>query len=183
MKFLMLFVDNFEDVEAFSTMDVLKRGKDEVVGVSLMKTTMVKAKYGFDVLVDDTINGIRPSDFDGLIIPGGPGSFQIMPKLDIVKELIDYFAKEKKLIATICAAPHLVGQLGFFKDLDYTVHPGFEDKIIGGNYKRNEGVVVSSNFITAKSMYYSIEFALRIHEYFHGTKSMEELRKLCMGEK
>ena len=98
-----------------------------------------------------------------------------MPKLQIVTDLINYFAKRNKLVASICAAPHLVGRLGYFKDLNYTVHPGFENQIIGGTYKRELGVVRDSNFITAKSMYYSIEFGLKIHEYFHGKESMRWL--------
>lgn len=182
MKFLMLFVDNFEDTEAIATMDVLKRGKDEVVGVSLMKRTKVLAKFGFEMTVNDVVENVELDSFDALIIPGGPGSFQIMPTMAIVTELIHYFAKRNKLVASICAAPHLVGKLGYFKDKNYTVHPGFENMIVGGNYQRELGVVRDSNFITAKSMYYSIEFGLAIHEYFHGKESMEKLRKACMGE-
>nr|MCR5232160.1 DJ-1/PfpI family protein [Acholeplasmatales bacterium] len=131
MKYLMLFVDNFEDTEAISTMDVLKRGKDEVVGVSLMERIDIQAKFGFKIHVDKLINEVNLEEFDALIIPGGPGSFLIMPKLQIVTDLINYFAKRNKLVASICAAPHLVGRLGYFKDLNYTVHPGFENQIIG----------------------------------------------------
>ena len=183
MKYLMLFVDNFEDTEAISTMDVLKRGGDEVVGASLMKRLEVQAKFGFKIQVDKLIEDVNLEEFDALIIPGGPGSFLIMPSLPIVEDLINYFAKKKKLVASICAAPHLVGKLGYFKNLNYTVHPGFESQVVGGNYQRDLGVVRDSNFITAKSMYYSIEFGLKIHEYFHGTESMERLRRSCMGEK
>lgn len=183
MKYLMLFVDNFEDTEAIATMDVLKRGKDEVIGASLMKRTKVLAKFGFEMNVNDVVENLPLDEFDALIIPGGPGSFQIMPTLPIVTELIHYFVKNNKLVAAICAAPHLVGRLGYLKDKNYTVHPGFESMIVGGNYQRDKGVVRDGNFITAKSMYYSIEFGLAIHEYFHGHESMEALRKACMGEK
>ena len=183
MKCLMLFVDNFEDTEAISTMDVLKRGGDEVVGASLMKRLDVKAKFGFTVHVDTLIEDVNLEEFDALIIPGGPGSFLIMPSLPIVFDLINYFANKNKLVASICAAPHLVGKIGYFKNLNYTVHPGFENQVVGGNYKRELGVVRDGNFITAKSMYYSVEFGLKIHEYFHGSESMEKLRIACMGEK
>lgn len=183
MKCLMLFVDNFEDVEAIATLDVLKRGKDEVTCASLMKRLDIKTKCGNILTVDSLIEDINKDEYDALIIPGGPGSFQIMPLLPIVEELIHYFARHKKLVASICAAPHLVGKLGYFKDKNFTVHPGFEDKIIGGIYLKDKGVVVDSNFITAKSMFYSIEFGLAIHEYFHGTDSKEKLRLACQGEK
>ena len=86
-------------------------------------------------------------------------------------------------MSAICAAPFLIGRLGYLKDKDYTVHPGFEDQIIGGNYLRNQGVVKSDNIITAKSMYYSIEFGLQIYEYFFGKDARNSLEKACQGEK
>ena len=70
----------------------------------------------------------------------------------------------------------------YFKNRNYTVHPGFEGNIIGGNYQRELGVVVDGNFITAKSMYYSLEFGFSIYEYFFGKEKTVNLRKSCMGE-
>lgn len=184
MKYLVLFVDNFEDVEAIATCDVLKRGGEELVCASLMGRKNVQMKCGNIITVDSLIEDVvELNSFDGLIIPGGPGSFRIMPNVPIVKELIDTFVNNKKLVASICAAPHLVGKLGYFKDRCFTVHPGFEEQIIGGTYLREKGVVVDGNFITAKSMYYSIEFGLEIYGYFHGSDAKEALRKACQGEK
>lgn len=183
MKYLMLFADNFEDVEAIATLDVLKRGGDTVTCASLMGRKEVQTKCGNILTVDSLIEDIQIDSYDCLILPGGPGSFRIMPNLPIVTELIHAFAKKDKVIASICAAPHLVGKLGYFKDKKYTVHPGFEDQIIGGTYLRDKGVVVDGKFITGKSMFYSIEFGLAIHGYFHGEASKEALRLACQGEK
>ena len=182
MKYLMLLADYFEDTEAIATMDVLLRGKDEVITASLMDSLDIKTKCGGVYKASIFIDQVSIDDCDALIIPGGPASFKLMPNMPIVSKLIHTFCKERKLVAAICAAPHLIGKLGYFKDLNYTVHPGFETEIIGGNYKRECGVVVENNFITAKSMYYSIEFGLAIHEYFHGKDSKAKLEKSCMGE-
>ena len=183
MKLIMLFVDGYEDTEATATLDVVSRGGDEVTPVSLMSTNEIKPKYIDKVVLVKNIQDINYQEYDGLIIPGGPGSFRVMPLLPIVNELINYFAHEHKLVASICAAPHLVGKLGYFKNRNYVVHPGFEDQVIGGNYLRDKGVVVDGNFITAKSMWYSLEFGLAIHEYFHGKESAERLKLSCQGEK
>lgn len=183
MKYLMLFADYFEDTEAIACLDVLVRGKDEVLCASLMDSLFVKTKCGHEYKADSLINDIAIDQFDCLIIPGGPASFKLMPNLPIVTELINYFVDHKKAVASICAAPHLVGKLGYFKDKCFTVHPGFEDLIIGGKYLRDEGVVVDGLFITAKSMYYSIPFGLAIHEYFHGKDSRNNLEISLKGEK
>lgn len=183
MKYLMLFADGFEDVEAITPLDVLKRGGEDVICASLMKRLEVVSKCGNLIKTTKLIEDINPNDFDALIIPGGPGSFKIMPNLTIISDLIRLFVNSNKLVAAICAAPHLVGRLGYFKNRNYTVHPGFEDQIVGGNYLRECGVVCDGNFITAKSMYYSMEFGLKIYEHFHGNVEMLKLKNACQGEK
>ena len=182
MKLLMLMVDGFEDVEAIATMDVLTRGGDDVVPVSLMGRKEIEPKVFPKAVVNYTINEIDYRKFDALIIPGGPGSFKIMPNIQVVSEIIKYFAEKHKLVAAICAAPHLVGKMGYLSDKNYTVHPGFETMVEGGHYLRNCGVVRDGDFITAKSMFYSIEFGLAIHEYFHGEISRDKLERSLQGE-
>ncbi len=182
MKLMMVFADGFEDTEAIGTIDVLKRGNIEVDAVSLMPSLEVKTKCGFKLVVDKLFSDVKLCDYAGIIIPGGPASFKLMPHMENLTEAIHYFASSNKLVASICAAPHLVGRLGYFKNLDYTVHPGFEGEVIGGNYRRDLGVCRSLNFVTAKSMYYSLEFGYAICEYFNGDGSSEALRKSCQGE-
>lgn len=182
MKLLMIFVDGFEDTEAIATLDVLRRGNDEVVTASLMPSTSISPKCSKGYVTDTLLSDIDYHDFDGLIIPGGPGAIKLMPNMEIVSELITYFYTNNKLVAAICAAPNLIGRLGYLKDKNYTVHPGCEGPIIGGNYLRNLGVVKDHNIITAKSMYYSIQFALEIHKYFHGQDSSDKLELHCQGE-
>lgn len=183
MKLLMILGDGFEDHEAIGTLDVISRGGDEVVVASVMNRVEVTPKLGRSIKVDALVEDVDFTDFDGLIIPGGPGSFKILPYKPLVEQAIRYFADHHKLVATICAAPHLVGKLGYYKDRNYTVHPGFENQIIGGNYLRDEGVVVDGNFITGKSMWYSLQFGLAIHQYYHGKESAEALMRSCQGEK
>ena len=117
MKLLMVFADGFEDTEAIATIDVLKRGNITVDAVSLMDTLSVKTKCGFCLVVDKLFKDINIAEYDGIIIPGGPGSFKLMPSMDNLTNAIHYFAKNNKLVASICAAPHLVGRLGYFKGL------------------------------------------------------------------
>lgn len=181
MRYLMLFVDGFEDVEATTTLDVLLRGKEEVVAASLMPTKEVVSKCGNKLTMKYQITEVLNQEFDGLIIPGGPGSFRIMPNLPVVTELIKRFADSGKLVASICAAPHLVGKLGYFKNRNYTVHPGFEGEVIGGTYLKDKGVVRDGNFITAKSMYYSFDFGIEIFRYFHSEAEAQQLIKACQG--
>ena len=76
----------------------------------------------------------------------------------------------------------LIGRLGYLKDKNYTVHPGFEDQIIEGNYLRDKGVVKDQNFITGKSMYYAIDLALEVVRFFYGDKHTQILLESLQGK-
>lgn len=181
-KLIMLIVDGVEDTEAIATLDVIRRGGDEVTPVSLMGRNEIAPKYIDKIVLDKKLEDVNYKDFDGLVIPGGPGSFKVMPLFPIVNEIITYFVKKERLVAAICAAPHLIGKLGYLNGKNFTVHPGFENQVIGGIYHREQGVVRDGNFITAKSMYYSQEFGLEIHAYYHGNESKDKLRLSLQGE-
>lgn len=182
MKHLMLFVDGFEDVEAIATLDVLLRGKEEVVKTSLMGRNQVISKSGNQLFIDTLIEDVDLTLFDSLIIPGGPGSFNVMGDMPIVNKIIEFFARNNKLISAICAAPYLVGRIGLYKDKNYTVYPGFESQVIGGTYLADQGVVRDGRFITAKSMYYSIDFGLEIYRFFHSEEETKKLKLSLKGE-
>ena len=182
-RLLLLVVDNFEDTEMIGTLDVIRRGGDEVTPISMMNRHEIKPKYLSKIYIDKLYSDVDYKEYDGLVIPGGPGSFQIMPIIKEIEEMIHYFVGANKLVAAICAAPHLVGKLGYFNGRNFTVHPGFENYCVGGNYLREKGVVRDGNFITAKSMWYSQLFGLEIHAFFHGKESRDRLELSLQGEK
>ena len=182
-KLLMLFVDGVEDTEAIATLDVLTRGGHNVTCASLMKRKQINAKLGRPITVETLIEDVDIKAYDGLVIPGGPGSFKIMCYHPEINSIISYFADNNKLVSAICAAPFMIGRLGYLKGKNFTVHPGFEDQVIGGHYLREKGVVRDGNYITGKSMWYSHEFGLEIDEYFNGREHRENLEKACKGEK
>ena len=183
MKGLVIVGDLFEDTELLGTIDVLLRHNESITIASMMKRKEVISKCGIKMNVDALIEEINLQDYDFLFIPGGPGSFKILANIKEVDDVIDYFVNHNKLVTAICAAPMLIGRREYFKGQNYTVHPGFEQNIVGGNYLRDQGVVVSNKFITAKSMYYSIELGLKIIEYYYGQKESEKLRLSLQGEK
>lgn len=182
MKGLIIVGDLFEDVEFITPLDVWRRNKDEVVVASMMKRKTVISKLGIEMTVDTTIEEINLDDFDFLFIPGGPGAFKILNTLPKVDEIIKHFVDNHKLVTAICAAPMLIGRLGYLKEKNYTVHPGFEDQIIGGTYLRELGVVKDNNFITGKSMYYALELALEVVRFFYGDKHTKVLLDSLQGE-
>ena len=175
MKGLVIVGDYFEDTELIATIDVLKRHNDEVDIVSMMGRKDLISKCGLKITLEKTIEEVDLETYDFLFIPGGPGSFKILAFIPKVNQIIEHFVKNDKLVASICAAPMLVGRLGYFKDRNYTVFPGFEKDIIGGNYLKEQGVVTDGKFITGHSMYYSIDLGLEIVKFYYGEEEKNKL--------
>jgi len=180
LKGLMLIADGFEDTEALATFDVLERGGILMVTATPNHDLDVISSHQILVRAQIHFNDIFPEDYDFLVIPGGPG-VENLNKLSKVNDIIDVFVSNGKLVAAICAAPSLVGKLGYYKNHEYTCFPGTEIKITEGKHI-NKPIVRSGKFITAKSMFYSLDFGLEIISYLLGDEQKNKTLKKMKGE-
>ena len=181
MKGIILITNFFEDVEAIATVDVLRRAKIESDYVSLNETLEAKTQSNLPIKCDILISEADLSKYDFLVIPGGKAVMTDLKNRTEVNSIITNFAMRGKLIASICAAPYLVGRLGYFEGGKYTCFPGCNEGIEKGK-RVDKGVVVYKNFISAKSMAYSIDFALEIIEYLLGSNVRKQIDRSVHGE-
>lgn len=183
MKALIILENGFEDTEALATYDVLKRGGISLVSASL-NDKIVLTQCGHNIEVNTTLKDLKnPEDeFDFLVIPGGKAVMNILTYSKEIDDLIDGFIRKNKLIASICAAPSLIGKRGYFEGLEYTCFPGCDENIKLGT-RGKDGVIISGNFITATSMYYSVEFGLTIIEKLYGLDARNKLENSLKGYK
>lgn len=181
MKGLVLLADYFEDTEALTTTDVLIRAGEQITlaGVNQLQ---IKTQCGHSIFGDVILKNIDYKTYDYLVIPGGKAAYTILNQDTLVEEVIDYFASNKKLIAAICAGPHLLAKMGLFDYREFTCFPGFEQYSKFGKYRGDLGVVRDECFVTAKSMFYSIEFALNIIAFLYGENKAKQIEKSLKGE-
>lgn len=177
----MILANGFEDVEAIATLDVLRRSKLDITLATVNDELLTISQSKVPMMADDLLKRLNYQKFDFLIIPGGGAVFAVLDKMPKISEIINYFVSENKLVAAICAAPHLIGKLGHFDNHQYTCFPTCETDIIGGTYLSSEGVVISGNFITGKSMYHSIDFSLAIVEKLQGKIQREVVERKLQG--
>jgi len=181
MKGMIILVNGFEDVEAIATIDVLRRSNIQIDTVTLderIVLTQSNNKIEVQYLLEEVIT----NEYDFLILPGGKAVFNILDKDQRVDKLIDGFYNSKKLICAICAAPRLIAKKGYFNNLKFTIFPGCLDQQVLGK-QVDKGVVVEEQFITAKSMYYTIEFALEIVNKLQGKQQKDKIKKQLQGIK
>ncbi len=172
MKILVPLINGFEEIEAISTVDILRRADLEVVTAGI-PGTMVEGNKGVKVIADSMLKDINHEEFDVLVLPGGRGCPGLVKSAKLM-DIINDFNKKEKLIAAICYAPVLLAREGLLKDRRATAYPGNEKEF---SKPRDERVVVDRNIITSQGPGTTIEFALKIVEVLVGRAKAESLRK------
>ncbi|MCF6464487.1 DJ-1 family glyoxalase III [Clostridium sp. Cult2] len=176
-KVLLLLAEGFEEVEALTTVDYLRR-MDIIVDIcSITEETKVKGAHRIVVEADKVLKEIDSiKNYDGMVIPGGlPGATNLRDDgrvIDMVKEFND----GGKLVAAICAGPIVLERAGIIKGKKVTSYPGFEGDLKESEYK-DDLVVQDNNIITARGPAVAVYFALKIVENLVGKEKKEELKK------
>jgi 4-methyl-5(b-hydroxyethyl)-thiazole monophosphate biosynthesis len=177
MKKAVLFLaTGFEETEAVGTIDILRRGGIETIVVSITGEHKVTGAHGLAVVADSLFSKTDFSDVSALILPGGmPGSSNLNA-CEPLKQLIVKHHGKGKLIAAICAAPLVLGELGLLKGRRATCYPGFEPQLIGATLAEGASVA-DGNIITGKGPGLVFNFALSIVAYLQGTKTASGVAK------
>lgn len=161
MKGLILFADGFEDTEGITTRDILLRGKVEVISASITDTLDVVTSHNLKIKTDILLKDAKLDEYAFIILPGGLKGTNNIANSALSINAIKYFHDSNKDIYAICAAPSILGKLGYLDNKNFTCFKGFE-KDIKGNYTGEPATQVNEHIITGKSMAYSIDFALLI---------------------
>ena len=168
------FADGFEEIEALTAVDVLRRAGRNVQIVSVTPDEIVVGAHNVSVLCDINFDNCDFFDVDMLVLPGGlPGATNLAEHEGLNRLLADCAAKGK-FIAAICAAPMVLGKQGLLKGKKATCYPGFEQHLEGAECT-GEMVVRDGNIITGKGPGASTEFALALVEALDGKNKADEL--------
>lgn len=173
-----LLADGFEEIEALTPVDVLRRAGIEVVTYSTGDDLCICGSHNIMVDADDYFSNLDYDEVEGIILPGGMPGTENLENNSEVKYLLKHLYENKKLICAICAAPKILGNLGYLKGGEATCFPDFSE-FLGCRYT-GERVCVSGNIITSKGMGTAMDFALAIVEYLSGSEKAESLSRSCM---
>lgn len=155
--------DGFEEVEAITPIDYLRRADIDVVTVGVTGSSVTGA-HNITVKCDVNVDEIDITKAQGVVLPGGmPGTLNL-EKSETVQDAIDYCVKNNLLISAICAAPSILGHKNLLENKNAVCFPGFESELYGA--KIADGFAVTdSNIITAKGAGAASEFAFEIIKY------------------
>ncbi|MBR0204148.1 MAG: DJ-1/PfpI family protein [Synergistaceae bacterium] len=172
MKTAAVFLtDGFEETEALTTVDILRRGGVVVTTASLTGLQEVISKNKIPVRADSMFETVKDTNFDMIILPGG--TLEIANH-EGLQELIKKYHSEGKLIAAICAAPAALGKAGVLAGKTAVCYPGLESHLKGANIGKNI-VETDGNITTAKGPAVTPFFALKLLEILEGKAMSEEV--------
>lgn len=175
-KIAVFFADGCEEIEGLTVVDMLRRAKLDVVGISVNGSREVHGSHNITFLADLTYEEAEMDSFDGAVLPGGvPGTPNLGAHEGVVST-VKKFAEEGKLVAAICAAPSVLGQNGILGGKRATCHPGWEDKLTGAEVLE-ENAVTDGNIITSRGMGTAIDFSLAIIRKLADDGTVEQVRK------
>lgn len=176
MKESFLFLaEGFEEIEALTAVDVLRRAGIPVKTVSLTTALQVSGAHGVTVTADLIFDNTLFSNPEWLILPGGmPGAmnlYEFTPLHGLLKNQID---SPSGRIAAICAAPLVLGQLGLLEGIKVTCYPGFENYMKGAEIV-NAPVVTDDKFVLANGPSTALQWALTIVSETKGKEVATEI--------
>ena len=176
-KAYILLATGFEEIEAVSIIDILRRAGVEIETISISENRQISGAHNIEILADTLFDETDFSNGDMLIFPGGQPGTDNLNSQKKIKKLIQTYYGQQKYIAAICAAPLIFGEMGLLQGKKAVCYPGYEDRLLGAEIAQNECVVVDGNIITSKGAGTAIEFALKLVEILVGQETAEILKK------
>ena len=180
---LLFLANGFEEIEALTPVDILRRAGVEVVTVGI-GARQIRGAHG--ILVEaDTDDSHLPCELPEMVIlPGGMPGATNLDLSPIVEQTLARVAEHGGYLAAICAAPLVLGRRGYLRGKRATCYPGFEKELLGATVISEPCAVRDSNVITATGMGVALEFSLELLTALRDENTAKELKgKLMTAEK
>ncbi|MDR2865428.1 MAG: DJ-1/PfpI family protein [Spirochaetaceae bacterium] len=175
-KAFVFLADGFEEVEAITPIDYLRRAGIEVITVSISKEKIVFGAHQIPVVADSLIFDIHTDEADCLVLPGGiPGAPNLAASQELDLIIRDYNARGR-VIAAICAAPAVVlAPKGLLQGRNFTCYPGLEKEVKNSEWK-NDKVVIDNHIITSRGPGTAAYFAFAIIEKLIDKEAAQKIK-------
>ena len=184
-KVCIMLADGFEEIEALSVVDILRRSNIECDMVSI-KDEMVKGSHGIYVKADKQISNIEKNSYTMIVLPGGlPGATNLESCEELITWIKEFANNPEKYISAICAAPQILAKADIVKGKKVTSYPAneFRNALKEAVYidDNSKTVVIDGNIITSRGPATAFDFAYKLVEILG--KDVEALKKGMLYEK
>ncbi|MFC1752888.1 DJ-1 family glyoxalase III [Thermoproteota archaeon] len=172
---LIVLADGFEEIEAITCIDILRRARINVTLAGL-ENLQINAGHGLKVIADVLLSDVKNTGFDVLVLPGGePGTTNLQKSL-LAAEIIKTQNESNRLVAALCAAPRILDAMGILSGKRATSFPGTRAQMMNCDYV-DEDVVVTGNIVTSRGPGTAAQFAFKLVEILVSSEASEQIKR------
>lgn len=180
-RVLVPLAPGFEEIEAVTVIDVLRRAGAEVVTAGTQPGP-IEASRGVKVIPDKTLDEVRPEEFEMIVLPGGGKGVENLQRHPRFQAIVrEFFAKDKQ-VGAICAAPSLLAAAGLICGKSVTSHPSVKQAVAKTALYKEERVVTDGKLVTSRGPGTAMEFALKLAEILAGPEKVSELKAAMLAK-
>lgn len=174
---IVILAPGFEETEAVTVIDILRRADISTTTVSLSNNPIVPGSHGISLIADAIFDEI-PQNFDALVLPGGLRGVENMLHSPALMRLVQQASLDKKVLAAVCAAPLILDALGLLSPNTFTCHPCVHNRLSCS--PTDDKTTVHDNIVTGRSAGCALPWALALADKLLDT-APDALRKgLCL---
>lgn len=176
------FADGYEEIEALTVVDILRRASIPVKMVSITKEKEVTSSHQITVKMDCVLSEVDFDKVEMIVLPGGMPGTKNLEACEALMEQVDAFVKAGRPVSAICAAPSILGHRGHLKGKKGCCYPSLEEHLEGAEVLKDPSVV-ADNITTGRGMGAAIPFALSILERYQGKDAVQEMADKIVYER
>lgn len=173
-KTCIFLADGFETIEALTVVDMLRRAGEEIVTVSITGERKATSSHNVTVETDAVFEEVDYDTADVLALPGGMPGTANLAACEKLMDLVKKHNEQGKVVAAICAAPGVLGELGLLRGKRACCFPGCEEKLLGAEVSYNE-TETDGNIITSRGMGTAVAFSAAILAKIAGEDTAKEI--------
>lgn len=176
-KILVPLAPGFEDIEAITVIDILRRAGLDVV-VAGTTAGPIEASRKTKHVPDCTLDDVNADDFEMLVLPGGQPGTTNLRQDPRIRRIIEILQAKNRRLAAICAAPTVLAAYGVLHGRTATSHPGSRAEVAAAaGHASDERVVVDGPIVTSQSAGTAMEFAFKLVEILCGPEKVAEVNR------
>jgi protein deglycase len=172
-RVLVPLAEGFEEIEALTVVDVLRRAEVEVVTAGVGRR-QISGKHGIRVIADSVLAEVADQSFEMIVLPGGVPGVPNLADDPTVARIVQAHAENGAWITAICAAPSILNDLGLLEGKRATIHPSWRDRLTAGTYTE-ETVVRDGKVVTSRGPGTALPFALTLARLLVGEAKAAEV--------
>lgn len=170
----MPLAEGFEEIEAVTIIDVLRRAGVEV-RVAGLAPGPVRGSHGITLATDCDLDEVEAASLRMLVLPGGmPGSRHLAQDARVLA-LVRALEASGRTVAAICAAPTVLAAAGVLAGRQATAYPSVQSQLAGAEVQAQARVVRSGPLVTSQGVGTALEFALELVAELAGPARAREL--------